>query len=260
MGAEQSNETYMSTWSDESGDQYWADFESKPFSAGAFRHAFKGHLHGRGPRGGDQCVVKVFKKEYAKHITDWTVDVATSKKAQSLATKFNEAVPSTRPLKFMTPMVAKMEKRAGFKLFWIFDIPDEDSAKIVFENEYVCMEPFLTGTYQKFNANNGWVNPNMNVSLIPAFSHWTWAHSGGKYLVCDIQGVRDDDEYLLTDPAIHSDEAGTYGNADLGSEGVEAFFSTHKCTEFCKNLHKPRNNRRPRRIRPSPGTTYGFTL
>ena len=53
----------------------------------------------------------------------------------------------------------------------------------VLPQEFVAIEPFLEGNYQKFNSNGGyecWENVS---SLLPAFCHWTWHVSGHKYMV-----------------------------------------------------------------------------
>ena len=46
---------------------------------------------------------------------------------------------------------------------------------------------------------------------------------------------------MLTDPAIHSVESlgRGYGELDLGSVGIEAFFATHKCEKVCRHLPRP---------------------
>ncbi|KAL3919188.1 MAG: hypothetical protein SGILL_003880 [Bacillariaceae sp.] len=80
-----------------------------------------------------------------------------------------------------------------------------------------------------------------------AFSHFTYVHSGGKYMVVDLQGALQTDAegrktYLLTDPAIHHRSHRTlggtksrqYGRTDLGRKGMRAFFETHRCNCLCK--------------------------
>ena len=57
--------------------------------------------------------------------------------------------------------------------------------------------------------------------------------------------MRSEKEYTLTDPAIHSVESLSrgYGDLDLGTVGIEAFFRTHKCSKVCKGLPKPEKMR-----------------
>ena len=93
-----------------------------------------------------------------------------------------------------------------------------------------------------------------------AFSHFSFERSGGNFMVVDLQGVfsmKDDGSkvYELTDPVIHQHERlrrqnrgqdrnrGTkvgkkwnFGRTDRGSNGMKAFFETHKCTDACRLL------------------------
>jgi hypothetical protein len=59
------HETYYSK-PDDHGNAYYATFGPDIFSSGVSRCAFKGTLHGSGPRGGESAVVKIFKKQYGK--------------------------------------------------------------------------------------------------------------------------------------------------------------------------------------------------
>ena len=75
-----------------------------------------------------------------------------------------------------------------------------------------------------------------------AFSHFTYHASGRKRLVCDLQGVYDEEsnELRLSDPVIHyynpnkADRRYVHGRTDKGSKGVEMFFDTHTCSPLCK--------------------------
>lgn len=76
-----------------------------------------------------------------------------------------------------------------------------------------------------------------------AFSHWSWVQTGGKMLVCDLQGVYSDSDrkWLLTDPVVHTraDFGFPVGVTDLRSRGINAFFKTHKCNRLCDELLRP---------------------
>ena len=76
---------------------------------------------------------------------------------------------------------------------------------------------------------------------MPAFAHWSWWHTGGEKMIADLQGVRFDDGYTLTDPVLMSGSVNgrRYGCTDTGVEGITMFFLNHKCNEFCSNLPKP---------------------
>lgn len=74
-----------------------------------------------------------------------------------------------------------------------------------------------------------------------AFSHFSYVHSRGKRLVCDLQGVFDEKGNVLifSDPAIHyynhlrEDRRMVHGRTDRGRKGVAMFFDTHTCCHLC---------------------------
>lgn len=75
-----------------------------------------------------------------------------------------------------------------------------------------------------------------------AFSHFSYEHSAGRQLVCDLQGVWNaDDGYLLTDPVVHQVGEQRYinGATDKGLVGIKNFFETHVCSSLCKKMGLP---------------------
>lgn len=79
-----------------------------------------------------------------------------------------------------------------------------------------------------------------------AFSHFTYAYTKRRMLVCDLQGVLDEvaspPVFELTDPVIHySSRSGrrqVFGKTDRGGRGVSSFFRTHECSELCKAMRR----------------------
>lgn len=63
-------------------------------------------------------------------------------------------------------------------------------------------------------------------------------------MIVDLQGVQS----ILTDPQIHTyaDSDTSYGMGNLGTEGMAAFFATHKCNGICNlmNLKHPDDSSR----------------
>lgn len=99
-------------------------------------------------------------------------------------------------------------------------------------SEYVTVEDYLDGNWQKFNSNTGWTQNEE--SVLNAFSHWTYHHSKGEHLVCDLQGIDCDgtDSYELTDPVVMSKDK-SFGATDLGIVGISNWFYHHQCGEHC---------------------------
>lgn len=89
---------------------------------------------------------------------------------------------------------------------------------------------------------------------LQAFSHFTYLHTCGKLLVCDLQGVYNTDmvppTFELSDPAIHyvsKKRDCVYGRTDKGRKGIQLFFNTHQCTKVCKILKLSKKNKEWRR-------------
>jgi hypothetical protein len=137
---------------------------------------------------------------------------------------------------------------------------------------WILVEPELDGKFTKWNNNAGEVRGRtstqarssgigsmalleesddeeemapIEVDDIPqAFSHFSYEHSAGKQLVCDLQGVWNaDDGFVLTDPVVHyvssKGRAHTNGATDKGLAGVKRFFETHVCCSLCKKMGLP---------------------
>eukprot|EP00607_Mallomonas_marina_P008608 CAMPEP_0182424656 /NCGR_PEP_ID=MMETSP1167-20130531/10888_1 /TAXON_ID=2988 /ORGANISM="Mallomonas Sp, Strain CCMP3275" /LENGTH=732 /DNA_ID=CAMNT_0024604629 /DNA_START=58 /DNA_END=2253 /DNA_ORIENTATION=+ len=136
---------------------------------------------------------------------------------------------------------------------------------------WILGETELEGNFVKWNNNNGKVLAKAPASLsgnnalgaileeeeeeeeeeygaslsavfytdIPqCFSHFTYSITGGRSLVCDLQGVWNEyDGFVLTDPAIHSSGgACRNGPTDKGDKGITNFFDSHICSVFCEGL------------------------
>ena len=149
---------------------------------------------------------------------------------------------------------------------------------------WMLVEEEIEGHFMKWNNNNGAVKPwsafknkesaggalgigtmvlqeegkedekDENLALIQtedvaqAFSHFTYEHSKGKKLVCDLQGIwNPDDGVVLTDPVVHHvtsrGKKHKNGETDKGLKGAKIFFGTHECNALCMKLGlKPRSS------------------
>jgi hypothetical protein len=102
----------------------------------------------------------------------------------------------------------------GWALFGFIEIPSNVN---LYLNRTVMIENFLEGTFRKWSNNWMYVDPvvtDIN-EVMQVFSHYSWARSKGKLLICDLQGVVSDSDVTLTDPAIHS-IGRKYGGSDMG--------------------------------------------
>merc|ERR1712125_302785 len=91
-----------------------------------------------------------------------------------------------------------------------------------------------------------------------ALSHFSYHYSGGKYVICDLQGGRYRNCYVLTDPVILS-HVKAFGCTDMGQVGIDNFMAHHKCGRFCDPAWRlPKVEKLVPTMKPVSGTTFGF--
>lgn len=206
-----------------SGQNGATTFASASFAEGASRRAYRGMRWTPAAKYGQKAVVKEFKDMYSWAQGDWDTADNTYKKAKDLADRFNVESRTNTPIRIVDYDIQKVISQGN-----------EGTPKL---NEWVMVEDFLEGDFQKYISNSGWVKPRCisEHPSMPAFAHWSWVHTGGSLMVSDLQGVRYDSKYVLTDPVILSLEGG-YGSTDLSLVGMGLFFLSHQCTNMCRSL------------------------
>ena len=204
-----------------------ATFDEVPFAEGRFRTVYMGTWTKPRRKAGKKCVVKEKKETYAWTHTDWDTAMKIQKKAVELADEFNLVKRCRRKLTFADATVMVVSKK----------ITPQLHPKL---NEYVIVEDYIHGFFKKWCNNYGFISPETDSGAlaIPAFMHWSWVESWGKLMIADLQGVRMDKRYILTDPVILS-LRGEYGITDMGVEGMFMFLLHHKCNTFCEDLPRP---------------------
>lgn len=187
---------------------------SQPFAQGAVRVA----SYARTASSSNRFVVKSFKKS-GKRLAHVAEDMQCQALCKAFALEFNALSREEQAIDFIvtTCLKGKSEK--------------------ALVDRYMSLEPFIEGTYVKYNNNSGYVNSDNNDrfnKVAQAFSHFTFERSRGRLLVCDLQGVG----HVLTDPAIHTLDPERFKLADtnLGPEGFKFFFSSHVCNDICTKL------------------------
>jgi hypothetical protein len=92
-------------------------------------------------------------------------------------------------------------------------------------------EPFIEH-FQKFNSNSG--AADVTATVAQALSHYSYHTSDGMELLCDLQGGKVGNSYILSDVVMMS-MSKKYGNTDLGPTGIENWLHHHRCTQFCSS-------------------------
>jgi Alpha-kinase family/von Willebrand factor type A domain len=187
----------------------------QPFAQGALRVAF----YARTAASTNRYVVKSFKRG-GKRLAHLAEDMRCQALCKAFALDFNALLGEEHSIDFIVTTCLK--EKSG-----------TDSG-----DECLSLEPFIEGTYVKYNNNCGFVNKDNFGDRFnqagQAFSHFTFERSQGRFLVCDIQGV----ENIMTDPVIHTldPERFKLADANLGKEGFKFFFATHTCNSICAKL------------------------
>lgn len=181
-------------------------------ASGAFRDVHVG-TYDLGPRTGERCVRKTFKSGATFEDKFFDLDIKAMRKAAELIARFNQEVGAGRWVYVNECEVweAMNEAQGG-------------------KNERWLIEPMIEGDYAKFNSNSGYVKDDTD--FMQALSHFTYHCTNGEYVVCDLQGGRYPDCYVLTDPVVLSRRK-EFGPTDLGQAGIENFFQHHVCGRCC---------------------------
>ncbi|GES94002.1 kinase-like domain-containing protein [Rhizophagus clarus] len=100
---------------------------------------------------------------------------------------------------------------------------------------YILEPKIQNAEFKRFNSNTG-VITELRPTL-EAFAHFTYEYTEGYLVVCDLQGVELNNEFLLTDPAIHCIDPLRFGSTNFGENGIkQLFLANHRCNDICKKL------------------------
>eukprot|EP00871_Galdieria_phlegrea_P004196 jgi/Galph1/4778/GphlegSOOS_G3426.1 len=163
--------------------------------------------------------------------TVYFLDVIIQSLAEGFAQEFNRVYQETK-ISFVPASVVQFFQRNEGQTY----------------SQFAILEPFLVqmkNSFRKYNDNRGgFVSDSYSAEVANAFSHFTYALSGGDLVVCDIQGVG---EYY-TDPQVHTvqetpdfletllDLSGRCFSANSDSvslESISQFISSHICNKVC---------------------------
>ena len=200
----------------------------QPFSAGAQCVAY----HAQDKSSGERYVIKESKYQMSTEDkdSDYMTVVTVCGLCTMYANYFNEEKPSYVPEIRFTEV----------KYFQHHKVLNGHTEHVPY-----ILEPYMEGSYQKYNTNGGWVTPNTNLCscTLQAFSHYSWAKSNKELVICDLQGVFKGDQICLTDPAVHCIDymllQPKLGGSNLGFPGIQKFFASHNCNDICRKMRLP---------------------
>jgi hypothetical protein len=232
------------------------DIEISPFGRGAERLAYRFHEvklnHNLGKRVGKMMVAKesIFINDEGRKEGFHENFCKIQHKAGLLADVFNKAIKRCPMLKPSTDACGKPPRIAFLKCH-VYEYKRNDGIL-----SGLLVESFLKGKFTKYNSNNGHVlksRSDRSVELaigevrlddfLQAFSHFTYVTSEMNLIVCDLQGVLNEEgrypRFELTDPVICTKKKPRYGKTDLRMKGIRLFCKSHRCNNVCKGLGLP---------------------
>ena len=214
------------------GEKSWRQpFETRlslskqKFASGSFRDAY--HATALSELSSGKYVLKKFKEDQVQEIERLfsSMEIHTRKMVQmnSLARNFAQKLATEAPVEYGSHL--SYNKVYFGKLY----------------GQCVTVECYMDGTFKKHVNNTGDVcgDGSEISSKGKTFSHYTYAKSGKKLMVLDIQGV----EYSLCDPEIatselldNSDNSIFFCCGNLSSQAIDKFKKEHTCNRFCDLL------------------------
>jgi hypothetical protein len=164
--------------------------------------------HG-GPQNGELCVLKEFKTGSVYEEYFFRNDINAVNKASEFITSFNAFNAASNYCRRKNILL-------NIPQVWESAYPDSTGRK-----SKKLVEPISKGEFLKFNSNSGYISGS---NFMQALSHFSYNHSRGQFLLCDLQGGHYQDSYVLADPVVmSSDKEQEVWSTDLGSEGISIF-------------------------------------
>ncbi|KAK3757987.1 hypothetical protein RRG08_058299 [Elysia crispata] len=72
-------------------------------------------------------------------------------------------------------------------------------------------------------------------SLLQTFVHFFLCQTSGQAVICGLKGNKNNDQYKLTTPVIHS-LGRHFGERDGGEQAMRTVLENHRCSQICRNL------------------------
>jgi Alpha-kinase family len=173
----------------------------QPFAQGNLRWAFQSRI--KLAEGWTPGVVKLFKDSSRRMNTraQYLAQIEVSTISAFLAEEYNKIKqPQHLPITFLKCHVVEVSKLDGTM-------------------EYYNIEPELPPSQQgftKFSNNTGYWNTDHFDATLALFSQWTYTVTGKFLMVTDLQGVKTDTGYILTDPVVLCHDLSKFGSTNMG--------------------------------------------
>ncbi|RIA94350.1 kinase-like domain-containing protein [Glomus cerebriforme] len=110
------------------------------------------------------------------------------------------------------------------------------------DNKKVKLVKFLKPQALRHKDDSGTQCYTIEPNLLDKYhAHYTYEYTKGYLVVYDLQGIKLEDKFLLTDPAIHCEDRLRFGKTNLEKRGIEqCFLANHECGNVCEKLGLPK--------------------
>ena len=208
------------------------NMEETAFGAGGFREAFKATSK---------------HKEYS--YTNWVVKHYLDKSLEDMRTLGQTPEQHTKKSvqlhylarNFAAQLHTDLEKEDNLILFG--DTLSYNKVMLGYirnRDEYVTVEEFVSGTFDKYINNDGTIcGKNKNLTeKAECLAHYSYEKSKKEIMVVDIQGcgVRLFDPEVASSQVESDNEGKLFCAGNLNSHAIDKFVELHKCNSFCQLL------------------------
>ena len=208
--------------------------EIAPFGEVGFRYAFKASINHHKFRDGTY-VINRYKTSALKNveILKQSPEVQSRKVVQmnslarSLAARFSDQCDT---------VIEDFPKILCNKVFF----------KKIDENDFVTVEKFIPGIFQKYISNDGLIENGTetfvdDLKKVEAFVYYTYKKPEGNLMLVDIQSIGN----ILCDPEIATEDIADIDDEflfclnNLTTNDIQAFLSAHECNAYCEAVNIP---------------------
>jgi len=167
------------------------------------------------------CAIKLLKSGTTFSSNCFVDDVTNANAALKYVAGFQDYIEKETPFK------GRVSIKVNIPALW-----EQSDGHL--QGQLMLVEPYIEN-FQKFNSNSG--AQDLTAAVAQALSHYSYHASDGNEILCDLQGGKVGESYVLSDVVLMSKQK-KYGNTDLGVTGIENWMHHHRCTQFCSSQWK----------------------
>ena len=206
--------------------------EDNPFAEDGFRHVFKAKENGK------DCVIKKFFESTMDNMKELNSNLVIKESVETLARKSIQM--HMLALNFAEQLKESISGNEKQNFCETFSYKRTKLGRIIKTNEFVTIEDFIQGDFEKYINNDGTVSSNNSASdrvlKAECLAHSSYQKLNHELMLLDIQGVG----YQLyhaesaTATGLCSDDCELrFCMGNLATEACSLFLTFHVCNKYC---------------------------